>query len=204
VSRASDQRPANFVRYYCEGKSGTEAARLAGYASKSAHVAASRLLRKDKIRAAIEAFNRAATEAAGITVARTLAHLGFIAYADPRALLDADGNFRPIKDLSEAEAAQIAGIDLETTFTKGDDGDSERPGAVTTTVRKIRRYDKNVALRTCVDVLGLNRPTDPAASGGLQITFVPWSQAKRRSTKRASLPAWPMRAAPDVPQEADP
>lgn len=168
--RASDQRTELFVRHFCEGKSGTEAARLAGYAAGSAHVTASRLLSKAKVRARIDAINLAATEAAGINRSRTLQEMGNVAYADIRALFQKGGNLKQITDLSAAEAAQLAGVEIETVTTQSKDGES----STSTTVKKVRVRDKVAALRLCVDVLGLAKPVDPASVvGGLRITIIP-------------------------------
>ena len=47
-------RRQKFVSEYVETGNATQAARLAGYAERSAHVTGSRLLRNDKVAAAIE------------------------------------------------------------------------------------------------------------------------------------------------------
>ena len=170
--RATDQRPELFVRYFCEGKSGTEAARLAGYAPKSAHVAASRLLRKDKVRAAIDAFNRAATEAAGITVERTRRQIARLAYADVGELFDEAGALRPVHTLSPDARAQVASIEVDEIFHGT--GDERRVIGVT---RKVRLRDMGKALDQCIDILGMARATDPGTGGaGLHVTVVPWSR----------------------------
>ncbi|MGA2711355.1 MAG: terminase small subunit [Steroidobacteraceae bacterium] len=190
--RASDQRRERFIRYFPGSSSATEAAIKAGYSAKSAHVAASRLLKIDKVRAAIDAANLAAAQACGITRERTLQELGRVAYSDVRALLDADGNVKPIHALSLDEAAQIAGIEVETVVER-EEGDDETSGTVTTTtVKKIRRWDKVRALQAAIGVLGLNKQADPAAgTARLAITIVPWDKNRplaRRSDLQASVP----------------
>ncbi len=186
--RASDQRRERFIRYFPGSSSATEAAIKAGYSAKSAHVAASRLLKIDKVRAAIDAANLAAAQACGITRERTLQELGRVAYSDVRALLDADGNVKPIHALSLDEAAQIAGIEVETVVER-EEGDGEASGTVTTTtVKKIKRWDKIRALEAAIGVLGLNKQADAAGTGStLRITIVPYDAA-RPSKPRTNPP----------------
>lgn len=73
-----NQRQRAFIEHLLDPEvagNATEAAKRAGYAPKSAHVAASRLLRVDKVRSALAERQKRTEKETGVTVASVLGHL---------------------------------------------------------------------------------------------------------------------------------
>lgn len=83
ISTLSDKE-AEFVRHYLVENHGTKAALAAGYAEASAHVTASRLLRKAKIKAILDHVTAKAAKKLDITAERVLAEYARIGFADIR------------------------------------------------------------------------------------------------------------------------
>lgn len=105
-----------FVRAYLVSRNGTQAAIAAGFAAGSAHVTASRMLRDDKVRAALAAVERPATAEALITRERVLLELARLAFADIRKLAGLGAGTLALTELDDDTAAALA----EVVFT--DDG----------------------------------------------------------------------------------
>jgi phage terminase small subunit len=108
-----------FVHEYLTDFKATEAAVRAGYSRRSAHVTASRLLRKSQIREAIVQGKEAAADRASITIDGVLEQLCRIAFADMRKLFMPDGTLRNISDLDEDTAAAIASMEVEESSSGG-------------------------------------------------------------------------------------
>jgi phage terminase small subunit len=147
------QRETRFVEaYLSNGHNATEAAKTAGYAKGSAHVTGSRLLRKAKVAAAIEA--RKAEVAAqleadtGLTLKRVVEELGRVALFDPRALFGANGELLDPKDWPEDVARAVASLEVSK---RSDDDD------VAITTSKVRAWDKVRALELLGKHLGAFR-----------------------------------------------
>lgn len=172
VHKPRDDRRERFISEYMIDSNGTHAAIRAGYSAgknnTSAGVTAARLLADAKVRAEID--RRLAVLAATnhITVERTLKEISRIAYADVRKLFDENGNFRPIHELDDEAAAQIAGVELEEHRTEGD-GEDDKPELTVT--RKVKRWDKGKALDQCMAYLGMHKTRNPAEGGGLTLVM---------------------------------
>src|SRR5512146_2851515 len=89
---ATAARIARFIEaYISNGENGTQAAIAAGWSARSAHVIASRLLKKDNVQALVQAHRKAAQTKVEHKTERTLQEAMRIAYFDPRKLFNADG-----------------------------------------------------------------------------------------------------------------
>lgn len=135
-----------FVAEYPIDLNGAAAAVRAGYAKGSAKVTASRLLKKPEIKAALQdkveqhvAAVAEATASTDLTAARVLEELRRIAFSDPRALFDAQGNLKPIQDLTAEQAAAIGSFEVLIKNAKGNDGAMDL-------VHKFKLWDKPKAL----------------------------------------------------------
>ena len=95
----TDLREERFAREYIIDLNGTEAAIRAGYAKRSAHVQASRLLRKDKVKDLIAQLTLKQAEKLDITAERVLHELAVMGYAN-------------LQDFSRVTADGLAGLDL--------------------------------------------------------------------------------------------
>jgi len=136
-----------FVSEYVIDFNGTQAAIRAGYSPRSASSIAERLLRKDEIRAALDALARRAE----INAERVLQERASIAFFNPKDLFTADGRLKKPSELDGHVAAAIAGLDVE----------SHDSGAVTV---KYRFADKNASLTALEKHLGLYKSDQPPGS----------------------------------------
>jgi len=102
---------------------GTKAMIATGFKGKRPDVAASKLLARPEIRAAIEERKAEAIAAIGVTHLRTLRELVAVAYFNPKALLNAEtGELLPVHEWPDDAAAAIIGCDIEQLFAgKGKD-----------------------------------------------------------------------------------
>jgi phage terminase small subunit len=143
---AYEARTAAFVEHYiANGGNGTQAAISAGYAEKSAHVAASRLLKDDKVAAAIAQRRDKALASLELTTDLVLLELARIVRFDPRKLYKPDGSMKAVHELDDDTAAAIASVELDS---------QGRP-------TKVRGWDKNGALANAMRHLGLMKPETP-------------------------------------------
>lgn len=85
---------------------------------------------------------------AELTTEHTIESIARGALYDPRAFFDKDGNLRPIKDLSEAEAWAIAGFDVCTRNVASGDGHQD-------TVVKVRFIDRARYVELAAKWLGM-------------------------------------------------
>ena len=74
-----NERQKTFCRHYVRTQEAQEAARLAGYSPKSAHVTGCRLLKKPEVQAEIGKFKSKVTSKAILTAEETLANISGIA-----------------------------------------------------------------------------------------------------------------------------
>lgn len=103
-----------FVREYLVSRNGTQAAIAAGFARGSAHVTASRLLKDDKVRAALDAVVIPATIEALINRERVLLEIARLAFADIRKLGGLGDGTLALSLLDDDTAAALA----EVVFTE--------------------------------------------------------------------------------------
>jgi len=102
-------RETVFVREYLLDLNGTRAAAAAGYSSKSASVAASRMLRKVKVQALLKQWME---ERLDLSADRVLQEIAKIAFFDLRKLVNQDGSLKNINELDADTVAAIAGFEI--------------------------------------------------------------------------------------------
>lgn len=106
-----------FIRAYLEtGGNGTEAARRAGFSSRSASSIAHEYLRKPEISARIKAHREKRKEEFEITEKRILSELAAVAFGNINRILEWDyqtGHLRPKSLLTDAEAAYIESLSFD-------------------------------------------------------------------------------------------
>lgn len=129
-----------------------------GSSYAAAGVAASQLLKKDRVRAEVDAVIKAHGERCRISADRVLKEIGRIAFVDPEELQDEDGNVRKLRDIPVDVRKAIAGVDVSRTKTYTD-----KESGVTTEeqVLKYRLWDKNAALAKLCKHLGLDAEVPP-------------------------------------------
>lgn len=143
-------KQAAFVREYLVDKNATQAAIRAGYSPKTARSIGEENLSKPDIRAAIDAGLADLASRVGITAERVLRERARIAFFDPRKLLDAEGNPKPMHELDDDTAAAIAGVEVIEMK-----GGAEIPG-VLSLVKKYRLAAKDTSLAALEKYLGLS------------------------------------------------
>jgi hypothetical protein len=118
---------------------------------KAPQVLAWKWMARPDVRAALAERREQLLESVGITQQMIVRELGRIAFGDPRALYDERGNPKAMHELTEDEAAMIAGIEVEVR----EDG---------ARVHKLKRWDKRQALRDLAELGGLRSEKDRGES----------------------------------------
>ena len=155
-----DQRQRDFCFYYVQHGKKQQAAIDAGYAEKSAHVTASRLLKIAKIQEEI----KLQFTAKHMGPEEVMAGLADIARLDMGDFSSVKKNGGAALDLHKAKRANKLGLirELQTeTSTRrytNDDGDEKEIVEVTQT--KVKLYDKQRALETIARHHGLLKDTE--------------------------------------------
>lgn len=112
---------------------------------------------KPQIQMRIDELVRETTKTAereyGVTAERVLAEIAHVALSDVGSLFTADGRLRDINDLTAAERACIASIEVVDEH----DGKDAEGQATFVKVRKIRLWNKNDSLEKLARHLGLYR-----------------------------------------------
>lgn len=144
-------RENRFVDAYIKSLDATASAIAAGYKASGAHVTASRLMHRPRVKAEIERRLQKATAKADITAERVLQEYARIAFGDLRQFYNEDGTLKAIHELDDDAAAALAGVDIEETII----GD----GAGVQRTKKIKRWDKTKALDSLARVLSMFNDT---------------------------------------------
>lgn len=131
-----------FCAEYVIDENGTRAAIAAGYAEKSAAVAASRLLKKANIQAEIAKLRDKSLAKLEITRDWVLNELKLVASSRGSMFWNPDGSPKDITDLDDVADACIAGYEAVELFD-GSQGDQKH---VTGLVKKVKLNDKLRAL----------------------------------------------------------
>jgi phage terminase small subunit len=158
-----NHRQKRFVVEYAKHGIAARAARDAGYSRKTARTMGHELLTKPDIRAAVAAQQGKVLAKAEVTATQVLEELCRLAFADPRAMFDEDGNLRPIVELTRDEAALIASFEVVKKNAEAGDG-------ITDTVHKLKVWDKPAALALLAKHFGLLKERIQV-EGGIQISW---------------------------------
>lgn len=138
-----------FVAEYLIDLNATQAAIRAGYSAKTANEQASRLLTNVSVRSAIEVAKAKRMERVEITQDRVLLELARIAFFDIRKLYGPDGGLKKPHELDDDAAAVLAGVDVQTTSSGGE----EDPQTLVT--KKAKVFDKTSALTLAMRHMGM-------------------------------------------------
>lgn len=164
----SDRHKLFCMEYLNCGFNGAEAARRAGYAEDSAKVTASKLLTNANLVQHIEHLKKNLAETVGISQAMIVNEMRKIAFSSVKNILTEKGGLKHVSEISDSDAASIAGIDTFENY------DSE--GMPIGETRKIKMYSKPDALIAIHKMLGYDLPvkTETEITGGeIKLNFVP-------------------------------
>lgn len=120
-----------FIAEYLIDLNATQAARRAGYSSKTAKQQGARLLNHPTVRAAIIKATARTLEKAGLTARDVLEAIRRPIAGDVRKLFDERNNLRPIRELEPEEAALLGGFEVIIKNAQAGDGHTD-------TVHKIK------------------------------------------------------------------
>jgi phage terminase small subunit len=138
-----------FAQEYLKDLNATAAAIRAGYPKRTARQAGHKLLRVPAVEALIQSDWDMLREKNAATVDRVVEELRRVAFSDLGAFFDANGNLRPLQDLSEEERSALASVKVVTRpVVGGENGDVEY-------VQEIKAWDKVRALETLARHLGM-------------------------------------------------
>ena len=116
------------------------------------------------MRAAVEAGRAAQLHRADLTAERVLEEVRRLAFSDIRSVFDAEGNLKPLHQLTDAEAAAIAGVEIVIKNAQAGDGHTD-------TVHKIKAWDKPRVLEMACKRFGLLQERVDV-SGGLTVSWL--------------------------------
>jgi phage terminase small subunit len=163
--KALSRREEAFVESVVGGKTATQAAIDAGYAPRSAPSRASKLARRGKIIAAINARREVAVaqaqETTNITVARLFEELGRVGLSDPKDLCGPDGRLLPLHALPEGIRRAIASCEVEEIYApdprpNGHLAESDRR-LVRIRTTKVKFWNKLQAIEAIATIAGYTR-----------------------------------------------
>ena len=129
----------------------TKAAIRAGYSPASAYSQAHDLLKKPDMQAYLDVKRKELQEKTGITTEKVLREYARIAFFDPRQLYTVDGALKQVRELTEDEAAALAGLEVNEEYVS----DSPNKDAVGAT-KKVKFADKIRALDSISRILGIS------------------------------------------------
>ena len=153
TGKALTPKQESFCLRYIETSNASEAYRLSYDAARSTDKTvweqASKLLADLKVAARVAELSAKHLKRHEITVDRVLGEYAKLAFLDIRKAFDEGGKLKPIHDLDDDTAAAIAGLEVETKVTLGDDGQ------VQNRLHKIKLSDKKGALDSLAKHLGM-------------------------------------------------
>lgn len=147
---ALTEKIKRFCDEYLVDLNATRAAIRAGYSPASAYSQAHDLLKKPDVQAYLDIKRKELQERTGISQERVLREYARIAFFDPRALYNVDGGLKQVRDLSEDDAAALAGLEVNEEYVS-DSPNKEAIGAT----KKVKFADKIRALDSISRILGL-------------------------------------------------
>ncbi len=158
-----------FVQEYLKDLCATKAARRAGYSARTADRIGPQLLAKTWVAAAVAEAQRARSARTRVEADRVLAELGCLLSVDIGEILDFTQDVPRLKTPSEiSESARRALQSVKVKRYMEGDGDDAKEVEVT----EFKLHDKNTAIRTALQHLGLmrDRVELTGAAGGPVLT----------------------------------
>ena len=142
INALESNLPAQHVRFaheYVKDLHKSKAAIRAGYAPSGAHVQAARMLKNEHVAALVDLLSAKTLRRIDVSAERVLMEFAKIAFADPRDLLEFDGQQVNIKNLEDMEYPEVI-KELEIESLK------DRDGYEYGRIKKLKTYGKIEAL----------------------------------------------------------
>ena len=141
-------KQARFVGEYLVDLNATKAAKRAGYGLKNAKQQGTENLAKPSICAAIAVGKQKQIDESGLTAVEILKQLKYMASVDVRSFFDENNNLKPVSELTEAQGAQLASMEVIVKNAAAGDGHTD-------TVHKFKVWDKTKAVDLAMKHFGL-------------------------------------------------
>jgi len=166
-----------FVDEYLIDLCQSHAARRAGYSAKSSGRMGSRLMKRPRVRAAIDEAMARRARRVEVDQDRVVQALAAVAFADPRKLFDETGALLPMDKLPDEAAALVAGMDIVAGTRDGGSESGGKAGHGGAYLAKIRIADRLKALELLGKHLGMfsDNPASADNDGevpSIEVTFV--------------------------------
>jgi phage terminase small subunit len=147
MTKKKTEREEVFAREYIKDLNGTRAAIAAGYAKKSAHVASSRLLKKDKVKDLIARLKGRQFEALDFSANKVLAELCKMAFSNISDYIRVDDGeaYVDLSTMTREQAAAVQEITSEV-YTDGYVGTGEDRKPIQVKRTKFKLADKRGSL----------------------------------------------------------
>lgn len=139
------------LEYVRNGFHGTNAAIFAGYSANTATSQASRVLARANVQGFVQAIKDDIGYCLQMNAVKIAAEYAKIGFSDIRALIDDNGNVIPVKEFSDATAANVASIEVFEEY----EGFGEERTSVGQT-KKVKFYDKISALDKLSKMIGVD------------------------------------------------
>ena len=153
-----DKKAKKFCYEYVIDLNATQAAIRAGYSERSAYSTGSRLLRNAEVQELIKELQSNLKKAAGVTALKVVQEHKKIAFSSIAHLHNTWIELKDFEALTEEEKACIKSV--STKVVKRNIGTKERPDIVDIEYVRIELYDKQKALDSIANLLGLNAPKE--------------------------------------------
>lgn len=150
-------RQRRFCEEYMVDMIGKQAAIRAGYNPKTAESQASRLLTYAKVQEYIAELRAKVSEKLELTKEMIINELRCVAMSDIRGFYREDGSLKPINELTEEQAAALAGVETDEIWGVEIDGEGMQKKKLGET-KKIKRWDKINAIAHINKMMGWNAP----------------------------------------------
>jgi phage terminase small subunit len=124
-----------FAHEYVKDLNATQAAKRAGFSKATAYSAGQRLLKNVEIGRLVASLKEKQIAKSGLSAQMVLDELTKLGFSNVRDLFDAQGDLRSIHDLTPAQSACIASVEVVMKNATAGDGKVDR-------VLKIRTWDK--------------------------------------------------------------
>ena len=151
LSSRLTRRQERFIAEYLIDLNATQAAIRAGYSRRTAENIGWENLRKPQIASVVGQRQAEQLGRADLTAQRVLEEVRRLAFSDIRAVFDKAGNLKPLRELTDEQAASIASVEVVIRNMKD--------GNPTEEVHKIKTWDKPRALELACKHLGLLKET---------------------------------------------
>lgn len=147
--RTTPQQRLFCYLYVENGGNATQAAKDAGYSSRTAYSQGPRLLENVEVKSLIDNIRSKAEEATGASIEATVGTLEQIRKADPKEMFKEDGSLKHIMDWPEELRLVVAGYEVHEAVDASDEDQ-----VIRTTITKIKFERKTTASDQLMKHLG--------------------------------------------------